>query len=44
MNKIAASAVELSKCILFHAYSCTTASFQLRENKQKLHRFYHKLA
>jgi len=31
------SAAQLAKCILLHAYSRTTASFQLRENKQKLH-------
>jgi len=27
----------ISKAHLLHAYSRTTASFQLRENKQKLH-------
>jgi len=37
VNKAATSAAQLVKCILLHAYSCTTASFQLRENKQKLH-------
>jgi len=36
VNKTAASATQLAKCILLHAYSSTTASFQLRENKQKL--------
>jgi len=36
MNKTAASARQLAKCILLHADSRTTASFQLRENKQKL--------
>jgi len=36
VNKTAASAAQFAKCILFHAYSCTTANFQLRENKQKL--------
>jgi len=30
----AASAAQLTKCILLHAYSRTTASSQLRENKQ----------
>jgi len=28
---------QLIKCILLYAYSHTTASSQLRENKQKLH-------
>jgi len=28
---------QLAKCILFHAYSRTTTSFQLRKHKQKLH-------
>jgi len=37
VNKTAASATQLAKCILFHAYSCTTASSQLLENEQKLH-------
>jgi len=37
VNNAAASAVQLAKCILFHAYSHTTVSFQLRGNKQKLH-------
>jgi len=37
VNKTAVSAAQLAKCILFYAYSGTTASFQLRENKQKLH-------
>jgi len=37
LNKIAASAAQLATCILLHAYSRTTASFQLHENKQKLH-------
>jgi len=35
VNKTAASATQLTKCIWLHAYSLTTASFQLRENKQK---------
>jgi len=37
MNKTAASAAQLAKCILLYTYSRTTASSQLRENKQKLH-------
>jgi len=37
VNKSAANAAQLAKCILLHAYSRTTASSQLRENKQKLH-------
>jgi len=36
VDKTAASAAHSAKCILLHAYSRTTASFQLRENKQKL--------
>jgi len=36
VNKTAASATQFAKCILLHAYSRTTASSQLRENKQKL--------
>jgi len=34
MNKTAASAAQFAKRILLHAYSCTTASSQLRENKK----------
>jgi len=37
VNKTAASAAQLAKCILLHAYSQTTASSQLRKNKQNLH-------
>jgi len=37
VNKTTASAAQLAKHILLHAYSCSTASFQLRVNKQKLH-------
>jgi len=38
VNKTAASAAQLAKCILLHAYSRTISSFQkLHENKQKLH-------
>jgi len=44
MNKTAASFARLAKCILLHAYSRTTASFQLRENKQKLCSLFNKLA
>jgi len=36
-KKTAASAAQLTKCILLHAYSHTTAGFQMRENKQKLY-------
>jgi len=35
VNKTAASDAQSAKCILLHAYSRTTASSQLRENKQK---------
>jgi len=38
VNKTAASAAQSTKCILLHAYLRTTDSFQLRENKQKLHK------
>jgi len=44
VNKTTASAVQLEKCILLHAYSRTTASSQLRENKQKLYNLFNKLA
>jgi len=44
MNKTAASAAQLAKRIFLHAYSRTTASSQLRENKQKLHSLFNKLA
>jgi len=37
VNKTAASAAPLAKCILLHVYSRTTASTQLCKNKQKLH-------
>jgi len=39
VNKTAVSATQLAKCILLHTYSHTTASSQLRENKQKLHSY-----
>jgi len=35
VNKTAASAAQLAKCILLHAYSHTTTSFQMRDNTQK---------
>jgi len=41
VNKTAASATQFAKCMLLHAYSHTTASSQLRENKQKLHTTYY---
>jgi len=34
VNKTAASAAQLAKCILLHTYSRTTTSSQLCENKQ----------
>jgi len=37
VNKTATSAAQSAKRILLHAYSRTTANFQLREHKQKLH-------
>jgi len=37
VNKTSGSAAPLAKCILLHAYSRTTAGFQLCENKQKVH-------
>jgi len=36
VNKTAASAAQLAKRILLHAYSRTIANFQLLEHKQKL--------
>jgi len=44
VSKTATSAAQLAKCILLQAYSRTTASSQLRENKQKLHSLFNKLA
>jgi len=44
VNKTAARAAQLAKCILFHGLALTTGSFQLRENKQKLHSLFNKLA
>jgi len=44
MNKTAASAAQLAKCILFHAHSRTIASSLLRKHKQKLHSLFNKLA
>jgi len=43
MNKTAARATQLAKCSLLHAYSRTTASSQLHENKQKLYSLFNKL-
>jgi len=40
VNKTAASAAQSAKYILLHAYSRTTASSQLRENKQKLNNWF----
>jgi len=40
VNKIAASAAQLTKCILLHAYSRTTASSQPRENGQILNSWF----
>jgi len=37
MNNTATSTAQLAKSILLHAYSRTTDSSQLRENKQKLY-------
>jgi len=37
VKKAAASAAHLAKCILLHAYSRTTASSQLCQQKQKLY-------
>jgi len=37
VNKTAASAAQLAKYILLHTSARTTASSQLRKNKQKLH-------
>jgi len=34
MDKTAASAAQLAKCVLLHVYSRTTASSQQRKNKQ----------
>jgi len=44
MNKPAASAAQLAKCILLHTYSRITASFQLRENKKISYRLFNNLA
>jgi len=44
MNKTEASAAQSANCILLHASSRTTASFQLREDKQKLYSLFNKLA
>jgi len=39
-EQTAASAVQLAKCILLYAYSRTTASSQLRENKSILNSWF----
>jgi len=39
VNKLAASAAQLTKCI-FHVYSRTSASSQLRENKHILNSWF----
>jgi len=44
VNKTAASAAQLAKCILLHAYSRRTASSQQREHNQKLRIVFNKLA
>jgi len=44
VNKTAESAAQLANCILLHAYSRTTASSNLRKNKQKLCSLFKKLA
>jgi len=44
VNKTAASSTQLAKCFLLHAYSRTTASSQLRENKQNVISLINKLA
>jgi len=40
VNKTAERAVQFAKSILLHASARTTASSQLRENKQTLHTAY----
>jgi len=40
VNKTVASAAQFAKRILLHAYSRTTASSQLRENKQILNSWF----
>jgi len=44
VNKAAVCAIQLVKCILLHAYSRTTASSQMRDNKQKGNYLFNKLA
>jgi len=39
VNKTPESAAQLAKCILLHAYSRTTASFQLCDNKNFIQLF-----
>jgi len=43
VSNTVASAAQLAKCILLHTYLRTTASSQLRENKQILHSWFNKL-
>jgi len=43
VNKTAASAAQLAKCILLQAYSRTIASSQMRDNKQKDNSLFNKL-
>jgi len=40
VNKTAASATQLAKCILLHAYSCTTATPSCTSTNKKLHAAY----
>jgi len=44
VNKTAASAAQLAKCIMLHAYSRTVASSQMRDNKQKNNSLFNKLS
>jgi len=44
VNKAAASAAQLAKCILLYAYSRTTAGSHMRNNKQKDNSLFNKLA
>jgi len=44
VKKTAVSAAQSAKCILLHAYSRTTTSFQLSENKQNFIQLFNKLS
>jgi len=44
MNKTASSAIQLAKCTMLHAYSHTTASFQLREQTKTSLSLFNKMA